>query len=225
MNITPGSESQSITIPLIDLTTNGPATGLTVTTLDFVYIRTGEAAVRTTVTGVLGDVADPWAVNEAIEISAANAPGDYRFDLPNVAYVANSSGVELRVLNSAGLLIGRKSIALASVVTDAASRTASKATGFSMHSVADVVNAMLVSANSFKATGFSTHDAAAVWDLAGKIDGKTPKEAFQIIAAAIAGILSGAGTGTEAMKGLDGTTTRVTGTTDALGNRTGVTYP
>lgn len=55
------------------------------------------------------------------------------------------------------------------------------------------------------------------------IDGKTLVEASKYIAASAAGKLSGAGTGTEVLKGLDGTTTRITATVDASGNRTAIT--
>lgn len=56
------------------------------------------------------------------------------------------------------------------------------------------------------------------------IDGKTFAEAIQIAAAMVGGKVSGAGTGTETFKGLDGSTTRATVTVDSSGNRTGVTY-
>jgi hypothetical protein len=71
-----------------------------------------------------------------------------------------------------------------------------------------------------------THDLlpSAVWALANAIDGKTPTEAMQIIGAATAGKLSGAGTGTEVIVGLDGLTTRITATLDGSGNRTSVVY-
>lgn len=56
------------------------------------------------------------------------------------------------------------------------------------------------------------------------IDGKTITEALQIISAACAGKVSGAGTGEETFKGLDGTTTRIVVTCDPSGNRSAVTY-
>ena len=56
------------------------------------------------------------------------------------------------------------------------------------------------------------------------IDGKTLKQALQYIAASTAGKVSGGGTGTEVFKGLDGSTTRLTVTTDSSGNRTSVVY-
>lgn len=56
------------------------------------------------------------------------------------------------------------------------------------------------------------------------IDGKDFQAALQYIAAAAAGKLSGAGTATEVFKGLDGSTTRLTATVDADGNRSAITY-
>lgn len=70
-------------------------------------------------------------------------------------------------------------------------------------------------------TGYSL--AATGTDLV-LVDGKTLPAALQIIAAAAAGLVSGAGTGTEAFKGLDSVTTRLTVTVDASGNRTAITY-
>jgi hypothetical protein len=67
--------------------------------------------------------------------------------------------------------------------------------------------------------------AQAVWALAAAIDGQTPQQALQIIAAVLAGKISGAGTGTETFVGLDGTTPRVQVATTPAGNRTNVVYP
>jgi hypothetical protein len=52
------------------------------------------------------------------------------------------------------------------------------------------------------------------------VDGKSIQAALRYIAAVVAGKLSGAGTGTETVKGLDGSTDRATFTVDASGNRT-----
>ena len=52
---------------------------------------------------------------------------------------------------------------------------------------------------------------------------KTLRQAMRIVAAVLAGKVSGAGSGTETFKGLDGSTVRVTVTTDPAGNRTNVT--
>jgi hypothetical protein len=66
--------------------------------------------------------------------------------------------------------------------------------------------------------------AQAVWTLTSAIDGKTPQEALQIIAAVVAGKISGAGTGTETFVGLDGSTDRLAVTVDAAGNRSAMEY-
>jgi hypothetical protein len=66
--------------------------------------------------------------------------------------------------------------------------------------------------------------ATAIWDLAGAIDGKTPAEAVEIIAAACAGVTSGADTANVVFNGLNGTP-RINATVSATGERTVVTYP
>lgn len=66
--------------------------------------------------------------------------------------------------------------------------------------------------------------AAALLDLAAAIDGKTPRETLRYMAAALAGKISGAGTGTETAVGLDAVTNRVRYTVDENGNRTAVAY-
>lgn len=50
----------------------------------------------------------------------------------------------------------------------------------------------------------------------------TRDEVLRIMAAALAGTVSGAGSGTEVFKGLDGTTDRITSTVDGSGNRSAV---
>jgi hypothetical protein len=66
--------------------------------------------------------------------------------------------------------------------------------------------------------------AAALLDLANALDGKTVRQALRIIAAVLAGKVSGAGSGTETFRGLDDQQNRVVVTADVLGNRTNVTY-
>jgi hypothetical protein len=67
--------------------------------------------------------------------------------------------------------------------------------------------------------------ADALLDRADAVEtGKTLRQAMRIVAAVLAGRVSGAGTGTESFKGLDGSTSRVQVTTDPAGNRTNVNY-
>lgn len=53
-------------------------------------------------------------------------------------------------------------------------------------------------------------------------NGMTAEEVLRIVAAALAGKVSGAGTGTETFVGLDGTTNRIVSTVDDNGNRSSV---
>jgi hypothetical protein len=66
--------------------------------------------------------------------------------------------------------------------------------------------------------------AAALLDLGNAIDGKTLRQALQIIASVLAGKVSGAGSGTETFRGLDDQHDRAVVTADTNGNRTNVTY-
>jgi hypothetical protein len=66
--------------------------------------------------------------------------------------------------------------------------------------------------------------AEAVLTKAAAVDGKTLQQALQYMAAMLAGIVSGARTGAELFKGLDGVTDRVAVTTDTSGNRLTVVY-
>jgi hypothetical protein len=67
--------------------------------------------------------------------------------------------------------------------------------------------------------------AAALLDLANAVDGKTLRQTLQIVAAVVAGKVSGAGSSTETFRGLNDQNNRVVVTADPLGNRTNVTYP
>ena len=75
-----------------------------------------------------------------------------------------------------------------------------------------------------RTTGTAVLTADSFLDLADAIDGKTLREALQIITAILAGKVSGAGTGTETFKGLDGSTDRVVVSADAHGNRTNIVF-
>ena len=66
--------------------------------------------------------------------------------------------------------------------------------------------------------------ADALLTRANAVDGKTVQQALRIVAAILAGKVSGAGSGIERFSGLDGVTPRVEVAADAVGNRTNITY-
>jgi hypothetical protein len=66
--------------------------------------------------------------------------------------------------------------------------------------------------------------ADALLHRADAVDGKTVQEALRIIAAVLAGKVSGAGSGAETFTGLDGATPRVEVACDAAGNRSAINY-
>jgi len=129
------------------------------------------------------------------------------FDVENG--ILNQNQVQVIAQNSAGL-----------VVTD------SGAGDWTTAEKEQIRDALGIGGTKTAATGGQLQDIPDdVWDLLGKIDGKTPKESLQIIAAAVAGLIEDAGGGKINFKGLDKSTLRITmALADANGNRSEVTY-
>lgn len=100
MNIKHGATDQSITFVLVDAD-GVEATGLTITDLDIVYVRDRAAAVKADLTA-LSAVTDAHSDNKAIEIDATNAPGLYRVDFPDAAFVSGVDRVQL-IINGAAI--------------------------------------------------------------------------------------------------------------------------
>jgi hypothetical protein len=100
------------------------------------------------------------------------------------------------------------------------------ATGSGLTSLAPASTALsTVQWTNTRASNLDNLDAAVSGRLATfTVDGKTPAAALQIVAAAVVGLCSGAGTGTETYKGLDQSTARLVVSIDVNGNRTSVTY-
>ena len=94
--------------------------------------------------------------------------------------------------------IGVTSDRVASILTD---------TGTTLDTIVD---AILVDTTALTSASFA--------------DGKSLAQAIQIIAAAVSGRVSGAGTGTETFLGMDEATTRITITVDSDGNRSDISY-
>jgi hypothetical protein len=80
------------------------------------------------------------------------------------------------------------------------------------------------STDSLEASAETAAAVKTIIDAANTLDGKTLQQVLRYMAAAVAGKASGAGTGTETFKGLDGTTSRITATVDTDGNRTAIVY-
>jgi len=89
-----------------------------------------------------------------------------------------------------------------------------------------IVDAILVDTAEIGAAGVGLTDLQLPSDGLDLVlvDGKTLPVAMEIMAAVLAGEISGAGTGTEVFLGIDGVTTRVTVTVDGAGNRSTVVY-
>jgi hypothetical protein len=89
----------------------------------------------------------------------------------------------------------------------------------------ETVNAALASFSIANRYPAPESNADALLDRADGIEANTTlRQAMRIVAAVLAGKVSGAGSGNEQFTGLDGATLRVEVTTDPAGNRTNVTY-
>jgi hypothetical protein len=87
------------------------------------------------------------------------------------------------------------------------------------------VNAVLAAFSIVHRYPAPESNADALLDRADGVEADTTlRQAMRIVAAVLAGKVSGAGSGTESFTGLDGSTPRVEVTTDAAGNRTNVEY-
>jgi hypothetical protein len=89
----------------------------------------------------------------------------------------------------------------------------------------ETVNAVLATFSMEHRCPTPESNADALLDRADAIEADmTVRQAMRIMAAVLAGKVSGAGSGTENFTGLDGSTPRVEVATDAVGNRLSVTY-
>lgn len=98
-------------------------------------------------------------------------------------------------------------------------------TGLTTGNVGQAVWAAIAAANNGSGTmGEKLNDAGSASNPWTEVieSGLTAAEILRLIASAMAGTVSGAGSGTETFKGLDGTTDRIVSTVDVDGNRTAV---
>lgn len=155
--------------------------------------------VSSSVTGA--DVADNSIAARLVSKSATADWDSYNNTTDSLEAISDSafdpSADTVANVTTVGSVTGSVGSVTAAVTTDAASRTASQATGFSTHSASDVVTAMQAVAGDFKATGFSTHSAAdvadAVWNESRT--GHTTSGTFGFyLDAAISSISGGGGT-------------------------------
>jgi hypothetical protein len=119
MIIKAGATDQSLYFILLSASTGDPVTGLTIANLDATYTRTRAAAVKNDLTA-LGAANSAHADNQAIEVDATNAPGQYRVDFPDAAFASGAKTVIL-CINGAAIKPAHKEIDLEAVdtITDA----------------------------------------------------------------------------------------------------------
>ena len=157
----------------------------------------GIASSTFTITGSVVPYAKAWGVATTIDTSSMTPVGVANAVLNALAAEYNTAGTIGAKINSAASG-GVDYNALATAVWANATRT--------LTSGAAPTEAQI---------------AAAVWQQVVE-NGLSAEEIVRLMAAALAGKVSGAGTGTVTFAGLDGLTPRIVGTVDASGNRTAV---
>ncbi len=93
-----GGDTNVTTYFMMRLVADGTAaTGLTITTFDLQYTRTGVAPVAKADATALGTTDAAHGDNQMIEVDAADSPGLYRVDWPDLAFAAGVRQVHLAV--------------------------------------------------------------------------------------------------------------------------------
>jgi hypothetical protein len=191
-----GSTGVSMPCVLRSATTFLPITGKVAADLAAAYWIEGQAPVNVTPLSDLAAITTAFTAKGIKEASASLIPGGYRIDWPDACWASNALWVVLCMqLAATGDVVFHEKIPL----TNNNPQQAGSAVTLPTTAPSTFLNTIL-------------------------IDGKTLPAALQIIAATTAGLMSGSETNTEIYLGLDGTTTRVTATTDSSGNRTGMVY-
>lgn len=184
--------------------------------------KTGDAANLTLAlkkdTGSAADLAD----TSASEIDATKMPGWYKFSLAQADTNAHALLFAGRSVTSGVVVVGIPAIFTVAANADLLSVDGS---GRVTLAALPTISANWLTANGLAADAVTKIVAGVFGRLfsAGFLN-KTFDEMIKIIAAPIAGHVTGAGTSNPAFKDFAGTSTVVTGTDDASGNRSGMSY-
>ena len=150
----------------------------------------------------------------AIAASALNGKGDWNIGKTGYSLAADQSGVTIGTVTTNTDMRGTNNALLA----------ASAPANFGDLAITATTGRVTVGTNNDKG-GYSLSGPAIASIMAGgDIDGRSLEEAQRLIAAGVAGVLSGVESGMPVFKGINGSTkNRISATTDENGNRTAIT--
>lgn len=132
---------------LVDPSTGVPETALTIANLDATYVRDGASAVKNDLSTPGGyTVTSAHTDNAAIVVDATNAPGLYRVDWPDAAFVAGVSRVQL-CINGAAIDPAYIEVELMTPVAEYTIATVSGAVGSVVGNVAQTGDSYAVVTN------------------------------------------------------------------------------
>lgn len=250
LSIKQGTTSKSLYVFIYDssVTTGAGLTGLAFNTssLTAYYVQPGGSA--TSITLATQTATGAYSSGGFVAVDGTNMPGLYRLDIPNAALTGAASVVVMlkgatnmapcvleieltAVDNQDATRFGLS--ALPNAAAEASGGLVTRGTGTGQITVSS--GAVTVGTNNDKTgytastvsdkTGYSlsTSGIDAILDRTDGVEtGWTPRQALRIIAAALAGKLSGAATTTVAIRSITDSKARITATVDADGNRSSV---
>lgn len=213
------------------LSTRNSTTGSgTISNADAWAVRLAEAMLTGTgeLTAVGGLIVQALAaISGSGTISAANLQAF----LAAVASLTGSGGITAGTLTGIGELLadilgdGTLDASVLSALGELSADLTVTGTGLSTANVGEAVWSAIAASNNAPGTmGEKLNDAGSASNPWTEVieSGLSAAEILRIIAAALAGEVSGAGSGTETFVGLDGATDRIVSTVDVDGNRTNV---
>ena len=223
------------------VTTGAGLTGLTSGTSNLVayYVQPGGSATSITLNSQTATGA--YSSGGFVAVDGTNMPGLYRFDIPNAA-LTGASSVVVMLKGAANMVPCVLEIELTAVDNqnaasfgvsrlDAAVSTRLATSGYTapLDAAGTRTAVGLASANldtQFAAIPSANSNADALLDRSAGVEtGLTPRQAFRLMAAAVAGKLSGAATTTITIRNaVADSKARITATVDADGNRSAITY-
>ena len=231
LSILAGSTSQTINVFIQDSSSSTGAglTGLAYNSGSLTAYYALPRAAATSITLATQTVTGAYSSGGFVEISSANMPGWYRFDVPDAAIASGRFTsihlkgatnmaplpieIELTAWNNQDAVHGGLSALPNTACTTNASLITS-GTGTAQLSVSSGVASSILTNTAIDNIFDRSAGVETSWTL---------RQAMRIILSAVAGKLSGAATTTVAIRDMADTKDRISATVDADGNRTAVT--
>src|SRR3990167_318502 len=173
------STDQTFYFNLVDDTTGSAKASLIVTAIDATYIRTRSLAVKSDCTA-LASADSAHTDNAGIEVDATNAPGLYRVDFPDAAFVSSSDvGHVILAINHASIAASFQLVSLVDNVNGELAVDSITASVIAADAItaakfaANAINASAIAADAIDASAIAADAITAAKIADGAIDNAT----------------------------------------------------